>query len=229
MAKKKKVIKKHRIKFLSIFILLLIVFLVYFLVKGILSFKIQNIYIHDTTFLNDEYILELAKIEDYPSYVKSLSWVLEKRLEESPYIKNAEVKKSFLGVVDIYIEESSILYYKEYDKKYVLDTGEEVDTIVYNFSPIRVINYIPDLVYERFYTKFLEFDSDILDKISEIKYDPSEYDDSRFLFYMIDGNYVYMTISKFESINYYNEIYPTLNGKKGTLYLDSGNHFQEFK
>lgn len=229
MAKKKKVIKKHRIKFLSIFILLLIVFLVYFLIKGILSFKIQNIYIHDTTFLNDEYILELAKIEDYPSYVKSLSWVLEKRLEESPYIKNAEVKKSFLGVVDIYIEESSILYYKEYDKKYVLDTGEEVDNIVYNFSPIRVINYIPDLVYERFYTKFLEFDSDILDKISEIKYDPSEYDDSRFLFYMIDGNYVYMTISKFESINYYNEIYPTLNGKKGTLYLDSGNHFQEFK
>ena len=229
MAKKKKVIKKHRIKFLSIFILLLIVFLVYFLVKAILAFRIQNIYIHDTFFLNDEYILELAKIEDYPSYVKSFSWILEKRLEESPYIKNAKVKKSFLGVIDIYIEESSILFYKEYDKKYVLDTGEEIDSLEYTFSPIRVINYIPDLVYERFCKKFLEFDSDILDKISQIKYDPSEYDDSRFLFYMIDGNYVYMTISKFESINYYNEIYPTLNGKKGTLYLDSGNHFQEFK
>ena len=46
---------------------------------------------------------------------------------------------------------------------------------------------------------------------------------------MVDGNYVYMTISKFETINYYNQIYPTLNGKKGILYLDSGNHFQEFK
>lgn len=229
MAKKKKVIKKHKIKFLSIFILLLIFFLVYFLIKGILSFRIQNIYIHNTETLNDEYILELAKIEDYPSYVKNSSWILEKRLVESPYIKSAEVKKSFLGVIDIYIEEASVLYYKEYDKKYVLDNGEEVDSLIYNFSPVRVINYIPDVVYERFYKKVLAFDNDIIDKISQIKYDPSEYDDSRFLFYMIDGNYVYMTISKFETLNYYNQIYPTLNGKKGTLYLDSGNHFQEFK
>ncbi|MBO5375806.1 MAG: FtsQ-type POTRA domain-containing protein [Bacilli bacterium] len=229
MAKKKKVVKRHKIKFLSILILILVVVLLYFLINGILSFKIQNIYIHDTNFLNDEYILNVAKIEDYPSYVKNSTRILEKRLEESPYIKNAEVKKSFLGVIDIYIEESKVLYYKEYDKKYVLDTGEEVDSLTYNFSPVRVINYIPDLVYERFFKKVLEFNSDVLDKISQIKYDPSEYDDSRFLFYMVDGNYVYMTISKFETINYYNQIYPTLNGKKGILYLDSGNHFQEFK
>lgn len=229
MAKKKKVVKKHKIKFLSILILILVVVLLYFLINGILSFKIQNIYIHDTNFLNDEYILNVAKIEDYPSYVKNSTRSIEKRLEESPYIKNAEVKKSFLGVIDIYIEESKVLYYKEYDKKYVLDTGEEVDSLTYNFSPVRVINYIPDLVYERFFKKVLEFNSDVLDKISQIKYDPSEYDDSRFLFYMVDGNYVYMTISKFETINYYNQIYPTLNGKKGILYLDSGNHFQEFK
>ena len=46
---------------------------------------------------------------------------------------------------------------------------------------------------------------------------------------MCDGNYIYVNLSKFSSMNYYNEIYPTLDEKKGILYLDSGNHFQEFK
>ena len=49
------------------------------------------------------------------------------------------------------------------------------------------------------------------------------------MLYMVDGNYVYITLTKFDSINYYNEIYPTLEGKKGILYLDSGNHFVEVK
>ena len=39
-------------------------------------------------------------------------------------------------------------------------------------------------------------------------------------------DYVYITLSKINLINSYNEIYPTLEGKKGILYLDSGNHFE---
>ena len=40
---------------------------------------------------------------------------------------------------------------------------------------------------------------------------------------------VYVTLDKIEVINSYNEIVPTLEGKKGILYLDSGNHFQIMK
>ena len=72
----------------------------------------------------------------------------------------------------------------------------------------------------------LLIDRDILIRISEIKYDPTELDNERFLFYMNDANYVYVTLSKIDLINSYNEIYPTLEGKKGILYLDSGNHFE---
>ena len=41
-----------------------------------------------------------------------------------------------------------------------------------------------------------------------------------------DGNLIYVTITRFELVNTYDDIYPTLNGKKGILYLDSGNHFE---
>ena len=173
--------------------------------------------------------MSLSGIENYPSFLTSFSTKIENNIKLSPYIKSVTVKKGFLGVVNIYVEEKSILFYKENDKKYVFDDFKEIDKIMYNYSPVRVINYIPDTVYENFIKAFSKTDVNIRDKISEIKYDPSEYDDSRFLLYMIDGNYVYITVTKMDSLNYYNEIYPTLMGKKGTLYLDSGNHFQEFK
>ena len=224
----KKIVKRRKLKLISIFLFILIAIVLYFLIKFSLEFKIQNIYVHNTKYLNDEYIIELAGIEEYPSFILSFSNKLESNLLQSPYIKNATVKKAFLGIINIYIEESEVLFYKEYDKKFVLDNFREVDNLLYDFSSVRVINYIPDTIYTNFLSKFASIDSEVRKKISQIKYDPSEYDDSRFLLYMIDGNYVYITITKMDSLNYYNEIYSTLEGKKGVLYLDSGNHFQSF-
>ena len=42
---------------------------------------------------------------------------------------------------------------------------------------------------------------------------------------MNDGNYVYVTMSKFSSINKYLDIVKTLDSKNGILYLDYGNYF----
>ena len=36
----------------------------------------------------------------------------------------------------------------------------------------------------------------------------------------------YLTLTKFKMINHYNEVLTQLEGHKGILYLDSGNHFQ---
>ena len=69
-------------------------------------------------------------------------------------------------------------------------------------------------------------DYDTIKRISEIKYDPNEVDEERFLLTMSDGNYVYLTLEKFEVINNYVDIIKTFNNKKGILYLDSGEYFK---
>ena len=43
---------------------------------------------------------------------------------------------------------------------------------------------------------------------------------------MSDGNYVYLTLEKFEVIDNYVDIIKTFNNKKGILYLDSGEYFK---
>lgn len=225
----KKVIKKQKLKIFSVLIVIAIIVFLFFLIKCVLSFRIQNIFVIGTEKLNDEYIISEAGLTDYPSYFKNFSFLIENKLKYNPYIKDVNVDKSFFGVVNINIVESEVLFFREYDKKYVLDNGEVLDSLLYDCSPVRIINYVPDLIYEQFYKKFSLLDVDVRNKISQIKYNPSDYDDGRFLVYMNDGNYVYVTISKFDSLNYYNDIYPTLEGKIGILYLDSGNHFQEIK
>ena len=70
----------------------------------------------------------------------------------------------------------------------------------------------------------------IKQKISEIKYDPNEKDEERFLLSMNDGNYVYLSLYKFDRIHKYLDIMLEINKKfnnqKGILYLDSGDYFK---
>lgn len=226
---KKKVILKRKIKVIAVILFILIVFLIYFLIKFILGIKVQNIFIKNNKYLKDDYIIEKAGLSDYPSYFKNFSFSISNKLEKDNFIKSATVKKQFFGVVNIEIEENKVLFYKENEKKYVLEDKKEVDSLPYEISTVRLVNYIPDTIYDYFIKKYSKLDETVRAKISQIKYDPSEYDDSRFMLYMVDGNYVYITLTKFDSLNYYNEIYPTLGNKKGILYLDSGNHFQELK
>ena len=66
----------------------------------------------------------------------------------------------------------------------------------------------------------------ILLKISEIEYVPNNVDSERFALKMNDGNLVYITLNKIEKINKYNSIYSSLDGKRGIIYLDSGDYVE---
>ena len=117
--------------------------------------------------------------------------------------------------------------------KYVFQFGN--DELVYEYqksesdyliSEYLEINHICIIDYSYFDSNKQFIDKSILGKISEISYQPNEFDKDRFLLLMDDGNSVYLTLTKFEMINYYNEVLGQLEGRRGILYLDSGNHFK---
>ena len=43
---------------------------------------------------------------------------------------------------------------------------------------------------------------------------------------MDDGNLVYITLNRITKINKYNSIYSSMDGKKGIIYLDSGDYVE---
>ena len=119
---------------------------------------------------------------------------------------------------------------KEKDtNKLVLEDKTKVDNI-YSIDEVPIlINTVDSSEYDYFIKKISKVDSNILLKISEIEYAKVDVDKQRFLLYMNDGNYVYITLSKIDNLNKYEEIYNSLEGKKGIIYLDSGNYFEEAK
>lgn len=220
--------KKVKFKVVPFLILCVVLILLYFIVNFSLELKIKNIFIYDNKILSDQEIIELAELEDYPSFFKTIPSKVEKKIKFNSIIKDVSIKRGFFNVLNIYIKEYKILFIKKTNNKLVLENASEID-LISDVSAPTLLNEVDNSIYSKFISEMTNINEEVKDKISEIKYIPSEYDKTRFLLYMKDGNFVYININKFNNLNYYNEIYPTLNNKKGTLYLDSGNHFEVFK
>ena len=222
-----KVVKKKRIKILPFIIFIVLVALIVFVINVFLDAKIKNIIIKGNDIVTDQQIIDLAEIGDYPSFYKTTKRDLISKIEKSPFIKEVTINREFYHIFIINVTEYQVLVKKESDGKLILENGEEVTTdqeISYNVP--KLTNEVPEDKYEDFLEAMLEINEETKQQISEITYLPNDYDKDRFLLYMDDGNSVYLTLTKFEQINYYNEILPQLDGRKGYLYLDSGNHFQ---
>lgn len=217
--------RKKRKMFFRIFLLLILLgLIVWGIIEALFLIKIKNIFIINNNILSDQYIIELAEIGDYPSSLKNLSFVIEKRIKQDKYILDVNVKKKGLSKVYIEVTENRPLFYSEYSKETVLIEGTSNDI----FNVPTLINYVPDSIYDKFIECLTNLDYSILIKISEIKYDPNTVDDERFLLIMNDGNYVYINLNRFSVLNKYLILSESVELKNGTFYLDYGNTFVPF-
>ena len=225
---KKKIVKKTKIKLFNLILFLLVLTGLFFSCKYLIEQPIKNILITGTTYLEDDYIIDLAKVRDYPPFLLYNSQSAKKRVAKSNYIDSCKIKKRLGFILEIQVKENKPLFYNMNDDKYVFDNEEEaeLDEISKNFRTPRLNNYVPDKKYKRFIAEMAKIKADILSKISDIEYQPNDYDKDRFLLYMDDGNMVYLTLTKFKNINQYNNVLSQLENHKGILYLDSGNHFK---
>ncbi|MBR2840516.1 MAG: FtsQ-type POTRA domain-containing protein [Bacilli bacterium] len=215
--------KKRKIKTKSIIVLFSLITLVLLSLAFLTDIKINNVIVKGNKLYTDEEIITLAGLDKYPSSLSNLSLSIKRTLEKDKYIKVANVYKSSIDKVVIDVKENMPLIYYLPSKKTVLMDKTETDD---NFPVPTLINYVPDKIYSSLLNEISELDYRIVKRISEIKYDPNDVDDERFLLTMNDGNYVYLTIEKFNKIDKYLEIIKSFDNKKGTLYLDSGEYFE---
>jgi len=223
----KKIVKRRKLKVFNFLIVLLVLTGLFFGVYFLINMPTRNIIIKGTNYLNDDYIINMAGIKDYPKFLLINNHSIEKKLEKSDYIVSANLNKKYPFTLEVVIDEARPLFFDMNKNKYVFKSGEVNDEeISHSFRVPRLLNYVPDKKYSKFISSMNNVNDDIISKISDIEYQPNDYDKDRFLLYMDDGNVVYLTLTKFKTINHYNEVLKQLEGHKGVLYLDSGNHFK---
>lgn len=218
---KKRVKKRRRLKIGRILLAFFLLFLTIFVIYSILNLKITNIFISGNYYLSDQQIIDAASIGDYPSVIKGVKQV--KNLKDNIYIKDVRVKVRKITQVYIEVTENRPLFYSIDMEKTVLLDGR---TTSEKYPTPTLLNYVIDSVYPTFVEEIGKLDIDILNRISEIKYEPNDVDDNRFLLLMTDGNYVYINNSTFYKLSKYMEIIRNFPNKKGVLYLDYGNNFE---
>ena len=226
MAKSKKKSKKRKLNKKKLLIFVVIFLFLVFLVYKIFNTRITNIYVSGNDYFTDQQIIDMAGIKNYPKSINALTYNIQKKLESNKYILSAGVtKRKILSTVYIKVKENYPLFYYQVENKSVLYNGEKVDD---KFSVPTVINQIPNTVYDKFLDKIKKLNKEALSRISEIEYEPNEVDQERFFLIMNDGNYVYVNIKKFLTLNKYLDMIKSFDNKKGILYLDSGEYFDIF-
>ena len=219
----KKTKKKKKLKVFRVFLALVFLILLVFAIMLLSKFKVKGYYIIGNKYYTDKEILEKTSLDKYPSYLLTTSFSVNTKIRNDKLIDNIKIKKTLTGRFKVIVNENRILYYDKTLNKSILETGEKID-YKYEYSP-QLLNKVDTKIYKNFLSKLKKVNDEVLVNISEIKYDPNDIDNERFLLSMNDGNYVYLTLSKFANINNYLEISPTLGSKNGILYLDYGNYF----
>ena len=224
MAKSKK--KKVRIKYGKIFIFLLFLSSIIFGTYKVITMKTTNIYINGNTIYNDQEIIDLAGLREYPRIITISNHKIEKKLKENIYIKDVIVTRtSFLRKINIEIIENKPILYYQYDNVYLLSDGEKTSD---RFEVPILINQTPEDILKKLLKKINDVDDDVLCRISEIRYYPSNVDEELFYLTMNDGNYIYINIKNLKKLNNYIEIVRSFDNKKGIIHLDSGNYLEAF-
>ena len=223
MAAKKVKIKvtKKKINIKRLFLAFLLIIGIVLFVAYLIHLPVKNIYITGNTIISDKEIMKISELSDYPPYINTYFMNIKENLIANEYIKNVKIKRKMNNKIYLNIEEYKPLAI--YNDQLLLSSGK----LVKNYYNIDYVPYITnDIhdVYDSFVDSFSKVDNDILLKISHIEYIPNKVDKKRFVLYMVDGNYVYITLPTIKKINKYNSIVNALDGKKGIINLDLGNY-----
>lgn len=225
MAKKKKK-RKVRLKIKNILIFLSIILIFLAVIYYVLQMPIKNIYISGNKILDDETVIELAKLSNYPSFLLTSTSEIKRNLSKSDYINNIKISKKLGNVIDIKVEEYKALALTNNGQRVILSSGKIIENKD-NITDVPVLNNnISDKVFNYFIKKFSGVNDNILRQISQLEYSPVSVDDKRFLLYMDDGNMIYITLTKIDKLNKYNAIKDKMDNQTGLIYLDSGDYVE---
>ena len=223
---KKKVIKR-RIKWKVILKIFFLLFCVALIFLYLFFDKTRRIVIIGNSRVSDYEIITTSGFKNYPYLFRISTKEITSRILTIEEIHKVEIHKSLFGTLTIEVEEAKPLFFNRNTNKLVLSDQKEISSTDLEGVPT-LINYVPDTLYKRLIETLSSIDSNVISLISEIEYQPWQsnnvmIDETRFFLRMTDGNSVYVNLINMSKLNTYIEIYASLEGKQGTLYLDSSS------
>lgn len=216
-ARKKRVRRrKRRLSFMMLLLLLVIV--VYFL-SPIARVKVVNIY--QNKIIDAQSILTESGIQEGKSFTMfAFNYFTEQKIRQNPFINGVDVEKKLDGTINITISERWIIYKTLKNNEWFayFSDGSEVAIpaeYVVNASVLIPVEQQQNFPYAELAKNLAYVPREIVDKISEIRHNPSNIDTLRFMFYMNDRNRVSILMDNIKTkMKYYDKLVEKSNGER---------------
>lgn len=236
---KKRLKKKIKSFFFSLFIIIIVGIVFYF--ASPLS-KLSVIYFEGINYIKRSELLELTGISYEELFFKLDLKQIEQSIREHPLVKEAKVVKEGVNKLRVEVVEKDVIACIQIDQvmSYVLSDGKTIETtggakancqgvIIYGLSQ----EDLEQSTLKLFVKSVSQLDSIFYSLIKEVKYEPMYGDKNRFSLFLTDGNTVnvnsYTMVNKLKYYQTMVEQVKKLYGDvKGTYHLDVGDHFEPY-
>lgn len=219
--------KKKRLNKKRTLVFILFLYIICYFLYDLINSPIKHFEINGNKLVKDSEILRVSNLKDYPSIMRYTSNTIEKKIKSIELVNDVKVKKWFGHKIIINIDENKVLFYYKDINKIVLSNGNIIDN-KYDIVGIPIFNNdIDEDIYNDFIKNFSKLNDNIIYEINSVEYYPQVSTDGsviskdRFKIVMNDGNTVVANSKSVDVLNKYNDIYASLNDKKGTINLDS--------
>ncbi|WP_242144478.1 MULTISPECIES: cell division protein DivIB [unclassified Bacillus cereus group] len=219
----------HRLILYISILFLLVLFLIYF--RSPLS-NIKKISVFGNHYMTDEQVMKKSGITYETSYFRVTARQAEENLKKQIEIKSVDVKKRFPNKIDIHIEEYVTIGYINKDGKLqpLLANGKTLDILPSGKLPVAAPIFEPfkEEKMKELISELEKLTPTILRSISEIRYTPTNSNESHLTLYMNEGYEVSTTIQDFAKRM---EAYPLIlkqiePGRKAFIDLEVATYFK---
>ncbi|MDT8859118.1 FtsQ-type POTRA domain-containing protein [Alkalihalobacillus sp. MEB130] len=217
--------------FLSFFFLLLLL-MVYF--QSPLS-HVRNVAVVGNYFVSDEELIKLSKVDNGTSMWNLEQEVVVDRILSHVEIRSAHIERVLPSTIKISVEEYARIGYLYREDKYypILETGHYLEELPRHEFPSDaplLIGFSQGELLAELSAELQELPSQLIERISEIFYEPTESDSLSIVLFMTDGIEVHTSIRNFSE---YLAPYPSIvreldQEKQGILHLRMSPYFEEF-
>lgn len=237
---KKRLKKKIKNFFFSLFIILIVGSVFYF--TSSMS-KLSMIYFDGLNYVSRSQLIEMTGLS-YHDYFWSLDIdKITESIAKHPLILDVKVKREGLNRLSIDVKEKDVLGCAEIDKelRYILSDGKLIEnnqsepvvcqgTVLYGLTE----DSVEESILSLFIQSMTKLDSIFINLIKEIHYEPKYGDVNRFSLFLKDGNTVNVnSYSMGNKLKYYQtmveKVESLYQGTKGTYHLDVGDYFEPYE
>lgn len=215
--RKRRVKRRKRIAVLTL-MLLIVSMIAYFISP---FSKIQTVNVYQNKIIDTSSILEDSGVKEGKSIsLFTMKYFVGQNIRQNPFVNGVDIEKTMDGTMNITVSERWIIYKTFRDEQWVAYFADGTYAIIPDDYQVNATVLIPvenstAFPYAELAQNLAYVPREIVDEISEIKHNPSNIEEWRFMFYMKDRNRVSILMSNIKTkMKYYFKLVEKSNGER---------------